>query len=157
MKVVVVGERANRDGPYPLPFPLEWARVSPSEGAFSDERSRSRLSSLGVRWEEADSLNLMPPSRDRSWCRRYASEVADLLLPSLRGRLVLACGRRPVAAFGVKESRWGDATTVGGVRVVLLPHPSGLNRFWNDPADVDRLASRLRVLLRKEARRAEDR
>lgn len=57
---------------------------------------------------------------------------AHVLTPPQYRRLILL-GKRVAAAF----SHNGDWFEWVG-ETVVTPHPSGLNRFWNDPANVER-------------------
>jgi uracil-DNA glycosylase len=41
-------------------------------------------------------------------------------------------GKRVGAAFGAKGGYF-EWTTVRGRRVMVFPHPSGINQWWNDP------------------------
>lgn len=77
-----------------------------------------------------------------------ARRAARRLLPRLRGRLVLAAGRGAAQALGAPAGMgWFEEAAVGGCLVVLVPHPSGVNLWWNEPAN-RRLAARcLRALL----------
>lgn len=66
-----------------------------------------------------------------SWARRRARR----LYPRLRGRTVLLAGKRVATAFGIKSDylRWEDHPE--GFRVAVIPHPSGVNHWWNEPAN----------------------
>jgi uracil-DNA glycosylase len=61
-----------------------------------------------------------------------AREAARNLKPTLEGNRVLLLGRAVAAAFGV---RVGYLTWIhlGACLVAVLPHPSGINRWWNEP------------------------
>lgn len=52
-----------------------------------------------------------------------------------RFNLVFAAGARVTATVGVRgrvADLTGEVAEVDGRRVVVTPHPSGLNRFWNN-------------------------
>lgn len=114
-------------------------------------RSGARLAALLGR--ELDSVfelvNLLPayPGRagkgsgfDRELARARAAEIA-----ATRGdRLLILVGHRVAAAFGLD----GDYL-VERDGAIVFPHPSGINRFWNDPANV----TRARRVLRSAAAR----
>ena len=65
-----------------------------------------------------------------------------------RGRQVLLAGRGVAGAFGVDLPffLWAEER---GMMVAVVPHPSGVSRWWNDPAN----ERRARRFLRGEARR----
>ena len=56
----------------------------------------------------------------------------------------LLCGRRVAAAFGLANAPYFAWRDVDGRRVAVIPHPSGVSRWWNDPANVDAARSFLR-------------
>lgn len=89
-----------------------------------------------------------------------ARRAALRLAPSLRndvrrgrGRAVIFVGRGVAAAFG--ESTRCNATgrlyclgwhwSEHGFRYAILPHPSAVNRWWNDPKNVARARRFLRA------------
>lgn len=67
-----------------------------------------------------------------------ARAAAEAMTPSLSGRRVLLLGTGVACAFGLNPTpasylSWVDTTT--GLRVAVVPHPSGRNRWYNDPAN----------------------
>lgn len=72
--------------------------------------------------------------------------------------ILIACGNRVVDRFRVATGSrgWGlekleyfqykiwIPQTIG--HIILIPHPSGANRYWNDPENVDRASESLRSL-----------
>jgi uracil-DNA glycosylase len=74
---------------------------------------------------------------------------------------VVACGRIVSTALGGPQ-RWGQwarlapiGRTPGPILATVIPHPSGLNRLWNDPATV-RLGERIMVAAVCAAREFEE-
>ena len=67
-----------------------------------------------------------------------AREAARALLPALEGRRVVLLGGRVAAAFGLHRAPLLVWQPFHGAWVAVAPHPSGLNRFWNDPRNVRR-------------------
>lgn len=65
------------------------------------------------------------------------------------GRLVVLLGRRTALAFGLRCA-YLQPERVACANVVVLPHPSGINRWWNEPENVRRASS----FLRRAARQA---
>jgi hypothetical protein len=65
------------------------------------------------------------------------------------GRTILLCGRRVATAFGV-SAPFLACERRGGATFWVLPHPSGLNRWWNDPENKRRAGDLVRDLARPE-------
>lgn len=79
----------------------------------------------------------------RTWDAAAARSESDGLWESLEGRTVLVLGesvRRVLWLNPVPPLLWNER---GGVRWCLIPHPSGLNRWYNDP--LNRLVVGLRL------------
>lgn len=102
----------------------------------------------------ARTVNLLPEWPGRSPSGKgdrfpvaEASQVAATLM--LRG-VVLFAGRGVAAAFGVRAPffRW---LRLGSARVAVVPHPSGISRWWNDPRNQDTAARFFRALVRGRA------
>lgn len=93
-----------------------------------------RLGYLGI--YPHSSMNLLPPApQDVQWNRALADDVARLCSSALLPKhdLVWLCGRRVAAAFRIPhDAEWGDTVEKHGTHIQILPHPSGLNRFWNN-------------------------
>jgi hypothetical protein len=65
----------------------------------------------------------------RSALRSAAEEL------SVEGReVVVLCGREVAEAFGLAQLWPLGAATRGGCCFIVMPHPSSVNRFWNDTA-----------------------
>ena len=62
-----------------------------------------------------------------------AAEAARVVRPTLDGRRVLLLGRVG-QVFGIQQG-WYEWVYLGTARVARFPHPSGLNRLWNDQAE----------------------
>lgn len=156
--LIVVGERMNqatwrpRDWPVAVSHPRYW-KLMRRLGAFNDEKSKTKLASLGL--TGYDAVNLLPPDPQRSpWDAERAKEVMAAWLDHLRGydRCFLT-GVKVSAAIGLRGRQvglLGRRSSVCGVRVVVIPHPSGLNRFWNDVAAVWQLRDKLSTIFKGE-------
>jgi uracil-DNA glycosylase len=163
-KPLILGEAPSKSGDRYWRFPLsgdvgmrlaQWAGVEPMT---------ARLGPRGAtdygRWywplkDVFDLRNLIerypgPQGRGAALPRSLALPAWEALRPELDGRIVVLLGRRlpdivfPVNTlpfFGWREPGWC-------AHVVAIPHPSGLNRVYNDP-EQQRLAGE--VL--REARR----
>ena len=78
--------------------------------------------------------------RDR-WPRAEARQVAELIGPLLDGRQVILVGRNVARAFGLVKAPWHEWLThvvpypsdqPARAQVAVVPHPSGLNRWYGD-------------------------
>ncbi len=86
--------------------------------------------------------------------RRNAFKMA----PVLDGRTVVFVGRRVTEAFGYKADwfTWGkgyfaaEDKTVR-IKYAAIPHPSGRNRFWNDPTNVQEARAFMTELMKTES------
>jgi uracil-DNA glycosylase len=67
-----------------------------------------------------------------------ARKAAAALLPALEGRRVVLLGGKVAAAFGLQQAPLLVWRPLGGAMVAVAPHPSGINRWWNDPRNVRR-------------------
>lgn len=96
-----------------------------------------------------DRRNLL---RARQWDPRAAREAARVLTPELEGRLVLVLGTQVRAALGlpVAEPLARASAAVGdgaSFEWIAVPHPSGLNRWYNDQVNCAAVGELLRELM----------
>lgn len=75
--------------------------------------------------------------------RRRLARVAAMCT----GRVVLLAGKRVAGAMGARAGylEWFD---MGGARAAVLPHPSGVNRWWNSAENRARATEFVRECLR---------
>jgi hypothetical protein len=59
----------------------------------------------------------------------------DYLLDSRRYEVIVALGHIVAKELGLPRAPWLSWHELGGVAVLKMPHPSGLNRWWNDPVN----------------------
>lgn len=84
---------------------------------------------------ECERFNLCP----RTWDREQARVRAAQLLNDRPGQVLVLLGRKVAEAFGVPDlPPFGSKQIIGGPLLVVLPHPSGLNRVWHEPGSVQR-------------------
>ncbi len=65
--------------------------------------------------------------------------------------VVILAGRRVATAFGMKDAeyfQWHRTDRHGPCLLVVVPHPSGCNRFWNYPENVARASAFMRRVFR---------
>lgn len=93
----------------------------------------------------------------RDWSLSAARAEAETLRPLLAGRTVLLLGRGVPAALRYPETEPLVWQTQGGLlyaddpaRWCYVPHPSGLNRWYNEPSNRAALGRLLAELMTKE-------
>lgn len=162
-RILLVAERFNLprnavwDGYVELNV-QHWVRIALRAGVFRKGFSASKLKLIGVRW--TDAMNLLPPApQGERWDSRAARRVADEVVrlaaadrlhagPTAMRKAppshVFICGRRAAESFGQPYAGWPmlHSTEVlwhplVASKVMLIPHPSGLNRFWNDDVEIE--------------------
>lgn len=87
----------------------------------------------------SDRVNLIPAPTAR-WSVLHAASAACNLINGglLRDRLVILCGHKVQAAFGIVNICPQFVLISEAFDFALMPHPSGRCRAWNDPAAVER-------------------
>lgn len=94
-------------------------------------------------------INLLGWTRRSQHTKQAARTAARRLLRRAR-RLdltIVMLGRQVAVAFGTNQPFFG-LTVISGVRTLLLPHPSGRCRVWNDPMSMLRARAKVNALLR---------
>lgn len=138
---LVIGQAPGR--------PTEKGYLSPFEGPCG-----VRLASLlGVEWHHFvcmfDRVNLVQewPGKsgrgDRFPRARGTISAQEMTLNgALDNRKTVFLGKEVARCFGFSTMTYLEVLTgEPGLEMLLLPHPSGVNRWWNDPKNV-RLASK---------------
>ena len=144
MTVIIVGEAPSR----------------PDAEAFSASSSRDRLKQLlQVSDEQLDKYYHCVNLCSDSWNPEEAREAAYALVTLAKHHSkFLLCGRKVQKTFQDSVLRKMDATSFPSNKLfvygdqcftyVCIPHPSGRNRFWNDPENIERTQAFLRKALR---------
>ena len=131
MRLVLIGQAPGpRSGPRPF-----------------DGRSGDRLATymgmdgrldLFARMECLNLLRSYPGStggKGDRFPRSRAMTAARRLLGRLEGCSVLLAGKNVAAAFRVRSDYLAWEDHVAGGRFAVIPHPSGVNHWWNDEAN----------------------
>jgi len=125
--------------------------------AFRDNRSRTKLRRIGIDLsciEVFSTINILPPAGSKvPWSPSDATTVMSSWRPRLKEfDVTVLCGRRAAEAFsrrlfGRMEDSCGRLKIIDGLRVMMIPHPSGLNLWWNDDLQVRELKERVEECL----------
>lgn len=124
--IVLVGEAPER-------------AIAPDEalaGRIGQRLAKLAGISLRTYLERTRRLNVYeePPP---AWSRSEASVRANHIWRTLRaGDQVILLGSRVAEAFGVAGRQRLAWHPFGFASIALIPHPSGRNRWWNDPLNV---------------------
>lgn len=143
------------------PLLIGQAPSAETEGrpAFDGRSGRFLASLLGLplpelfrRLEATNLIGRFPgkavrPGKGDLFPTEEAKEAAAKL--DVTGREVLLAGKKVAAAFGLKKVGWFEPTKLGkGERSAkVIPHPSGVNRWWNDEKNREKAKKVLKKLL----------
>lgn len=129
-KIILVGQALNQRG----------RAKEPLDGAAG--RRLAALAGLDhhlfmARFERVNLLEQGEPGAQ--FDVRAARDVADDLRQRWRGRKAVLLGRGVAAAFRLvpDDYEWFKPLEIPpGVEAAVMPHPSGISHWWNDPANV---------------------
>jgi hypothetical protein len=68
--------------------------------------------------------------------RHIAAPTVNAMLPHMRGRLTILLGRQVARAFGVGGAPFLEWMAAEDLTVAVMPHPSGVVRWWNETDNV---------------------
>lgn len=134
MKIVIVGQAPGpRSGSAPFDG-LSGDRLGRYMGFSGREELRATA--------ECHNLLTRYPgprgSKGDRFPRWKARTAARELSTSLRERRVLLAGRLVAEAFGVRAEYFKWVRHAASFDAVVIPHPSGVNHWWNDPLNRER-------------------
>jgi len=139
---LLVGEAPNRTGDARRPLD---GRVGARLAGFAGldvaayRRRFARVNVLGA-WPGASG------GKGAAFYHDVAAREATRLRRRFRGRrTVVLLGQRVARAFGVRPDYFVERR-VAGARVFVVPHPSGIVRWYNDPANVARMRRFMRAV-----------
>lgn len=140
--IVVVGQAPSKTG----------ERKKPFEGPGGDRLARAMgLSNHAELRERAVVVNLLRrwPGAARKGdlfpIDRAARAAKRLVLP--KQATLLLVGKGVARAFGV-DAEFFASTIARGYRAFVVPHPSGVSLWWNDPRNRLRATRRMRAIFR---------
>lgn len=134
-KPLLIGEAPSKNEP--LPRPLEG-------------RSGERLARFaGLAWddylekfERTNLLSVRQDTKEKGFEFDHdaavvrAREIVNAIEPD---RVVVLFGKRVAAAFGCVKAYFEVHRLPNGGRMYVVPHPSGVNRWWNDSNNCRRM------------------
>lgn len=119
---------------------VRWLSVSRRMGIFKRGKgikNGARMRSIGVHWHE--SCNLTPPAEQVVRFDVALGDQTASLIRDMAWWRIVCVGTRVAQCFGIDAPvRWGH---LYGDRYVVVPPPSGLNRWWNQVNDGQDLSS----------------
>lgn len=125
MTPIILGERPSKGGPY--------RTIEPSS-------TTRQLDRLRPGWElEFKTMNVWP----YAWCDEERVDVDALDAP-----IIVALGSNVLAELGLFTGRWLEWQTRGDSYVLRMPHPSGVNRWYNDATNCRRASNALKVAVK---------
>lgn len=126
---MIVGQAPGRGGDAPLFPSASGSRLLALSGLdLPTFRQRFEVMNLLERWPGPS-----PSGRGDAFQRVEAREAAERLRPILAHRPAILLGRGVARALGVHPETpfLGWVVLKDGLRVAVLPHPSGTSTFWN--------------------------
>lgn len=142
-KVIIVGQAPSRSSDPAEP-------LSGRSGAKLADLCGIALPDFLARFERLNLLDAFPGKAGKGDVYVGVGEarvIAENVLAASAGRSVVVLGAVNAAAFRLTAPAF-RFQRVGGASVAWCPHPSGVNRWWNDPAN----AARARRFWRRLAR-----
>jgi uracil-DNA glycosylase len=135
LKPLIIGEAPGKS----------WDPNRPLEG-----RTGARLAACaGISFEEFlttfDRVNLLDEQPQdaaggMTFNMKQAARVARVMEQRFGiGQVVLLLGKRVASAFRLTSVAYFETFALNHARVTVVPHPSGANRWWNDPENEKRM------------------
>lgn len=156
LRPILVGQAPGPGGVGPA-GPLVGGRVG-RRLADAAGLTEDQFAATFERWNLLDAWPGRAGEKGDLFPRGAASAAAERLLPMLDGHHVVLLGWNVERAFGLgidapmvwRQHEWRS----GEMLVAVLPHPSGVNLWWNDAGNVERARAFLSGLARSaEVRR----
>lgn len=139
MKPLLVGECPGRTGGQPLEGAIGYRLAELAGLTYEEYLERTERTNL---FDAHQPTWDAPAARLQAWSLVAMATAWD----PWPGRYIMLLGRRVAVAFGFEDARWMEPRGLSTIWVAL-PHPSGRNRWYNDPENRDKLSAFLRVSL----------
>lgn len=142
LRPLLVGEAPSREGGEPMGGRVG-ARLAAAAGLTVDEFLR--------RCDRVNLLSRCPGKAGRPKGHAFPAEEARVAAEALdvRGRVVVILGKRVARACGLRDVAWLTEVRLRDAELAfVVPHPSGIVRWYNDPANLDDLKVLMRRLFR---------
>lgn len=143
MKPLLIGEAPSKNEPWPRPL----------EGRVGQRLARFAGISFEEYLERFDRVNLLDVRQDTKekgfeFDRYTATINANNIMASLSNeRVVVLLGKRVADAVGAVGPYFWLHRLERGITLYVVPHPSGVNRLFNDPVVCQRMEYFMRSLL----------
>lgn len=128
MKPLIVGEAPGKNGDATKPIEGRiGARLAACCGLTLDEFLST--------FDRINLLNEQPQDSGKGtdFNVRAAAKTARVIEKTFVGRpFVLLLGKRAGSAFGLVKPEYFARVVMSGAAVFVVPHPSGINRWWNE-------------------------
>jgi uracil-DNA glycosylase len=126
--LIIVGQAPSKSGDGNKPFSeskRSAKRLAVLLGISSKELGeRFCLVNVFDRWPgKAGKGDAFPVSKARKIVAKMRFEESDL---------VFLAGKNVAKAFGFSRAEYFEELSLDGARAFVIPHPSGINRWWND-------------------------
>lgn len=143
MRPLLIGEAPSKNEP--LPRPLE-GRIGYKLARFAG----ITFDEYVTRFERINLLDVRQDTTEHGFTfDRYAAAIrARHVMAALdNDRVVVALGKRVGGVIGASKPYFEPHHLDRGITLYVVPHPSGVNRLWNDPFICQQMYRFMRSLL----------
>lgn len=158
MKPLMIGEAPSKNEHVPQP-------LSGRVGRRMAECCGMTLASFLGHFERTNLLKVRQDTKEKGFefdaaaGSNAAHEMADPAFSSFAlhdDRVVLLLGHRVATAFGAANVYFMEQHVGTRAKVYVLPHPSGVNRWWNEPANLNTMREFMGVVVRENIKHRSD-